>query len=68
MQRDLKQSQTNCAGCVAIKWIQGVCEQNKEKSDDDLRELSFEIPTNGVEKLLFVYEEKVEADQSPFCV
>ena len=40
-----------------------------EKGDnDDLRKLSFEIPTNGVEKLLDVYDKKVEGDQSPFCV
>ena len=37
--------------------------------DDMMRGSSFEIPTNGVEKLLNVYEEKVgRGDQSPSCV
>ena len=40
----------------------------RPEQGDDLRKLSFEIPTNGVEKLLFVYDEKVEWVQSPYCV
>ena len=45
-----------------------LCVQNKEEMML-MRRSSFEIPTNGVEKLLDVYEEKVgKGDQSPSCV